>query len=67
LDTDVLSECWCPERASSIAGGGGDEQKVQGLMTLGFDRQQCSEALAVCEGNEERAASYLFESSGMGF
>ena len=35
-------------------------------MALGFSRQQCSEALAVCEGSEERAASYLFESA-MGF
>ena len=35
-------------------------------MALGFDRQQCNEALAVCEGSEERAASYLFD-SGMGF
>ena len=50
----------------SSAGGGSDEQKVQGLMALGFNRQQCSEALAVCEGSEERAASYLFESN-MGF
>ena len=35
-------------------------------MALGFERQQCIEALAVCDGGEERAASYLFDSA-MGF
>ena len=38
------------------------------LMALGFDRQQCMEVLAACNGNEEHAASLLFEmGGGLGF
>lgn len=40
--------------------------KIQQLMGLGFDRAQCTQALSLCDGSAERAASYLFESS-MGF
>ena len=49
------------------AGDDGSE-KVQRLMALGFDRQQCMEVLAACNGNEEHAASLLFEmGGGLGF
>ena len=37
-------------------------------MSLGFDMQQCMEVLAACNGNEEHAASFLFEmGGGLGF
>lgn len=51
----------------ACAGDDGDE-KVKRLMALGFDRQQCMEVLAACNGNEEHAASLLFEmGGGLGF
>ena len=37
---------------------------MQRLMALGFSRQQCAEALAACAGNEEQAASLLWDMSG---
>lgn len=44
------------------------EEKVQRLVALGFPRQQCLEVLAACNGNEEHAASLLFEmTGGLGF
>lgn len=60
--------------SAAAAGGGGvgagasagDEAKLQQLTGLGFSRQQAQEALAVCGGDADRAASFLFESS-MGF
>lgn len=42
----------------------GDDDKLQRLMALGFSRQQCAEVLAACAGNEEQAASLLWEMSG---
>ena len=51
----------------ACAGDDGDE-KVMRLMALGFARQQCMEVLAACNGNEEHAASLLFEmGGGLGF
>ncbi|CAL8462791.1 g2324 [Coccomyxa elongata] len=45
-----------------------NEEKVQRLVALGFPRQQCLEVLAACNGNEEHAASLLFEmTGGLGF
>ena len=41
---------------------------MQRLVALGFPRQQCLEVLAACNGNEEHAASLLFEmTGGLGF
>jgi UBA/TS-N domain len=51
---------------AAAAAGGGSEAKLQQLVGLGFSRQQAEEALAVCGGDADRAASFLFESS-MGF
>ena len=39
---------------------------LQRLMGLGFGQQECQQALQMFNGNEDQAASYLFESS-MGF
>ncbi|KAL3155331.1 hypothetical protein ABBQ38_010893 [Trebouxia sp. C0009 RCD-2024] len=36
---------------------------VQRLMGLGFGQQECQQALQMCNGNEDQAASFLFESS----
>ncbi|XP_024520291.1 protein DDI1 homolog 2-like isoform X1 [Selaginella moellendorffii] len=36
------------------------EAKASRLMALGFDRPSALEALRLCNGNEEQAASYLF-------
>ena len=53
--------------SAAHTGDDGDE-KVKRLMALGFDRQQCMEVLAACNGNEEHAASLLFEmGGGLGF
>eukprot|EP00850_Spirogloea_muscicola_P008509 SM000045S16254 [mRNA] locus=s45:582830:586859:+ [translate_table: standard] len=41
-------------------GSQGMEEKVVRLSELGFDRAQVLEALALCRGNEEQAASLLF-------
>lgn len=32
-------------------------------MALGFGQQECQQALQMCSGNEDQAASFLFESS----
>ena len=39
------------------------EEKISALTALGFQRQEAIQALQVCNGNEEQAASLLF--SGM--
>ncbi|OAE29245.1 hypothetical protein AXG93_3825s1150 [Marchantia polymorpha subsp. ruderalis] len=36
------------------------EVKVTRLMELGFDREAVTQALSLCNGNEEQAASFLF-------
>ncbi|KAL2610463.1 hypothetical protein R1flu_029036 [Riccia fluitans] len=36
------------------------EVKITRLMELGFDRESVTQALTLCDGNEEQAASYLF-------
>ncbi|DBB00046.1 TPA: DNA damage-inducible protein 1 [Trebouxia sp. C0004] len=38
-------------------------EAVQRLMGLGFGKQECQQALQMCNGNEDQAASFLFESS----
>ena len=42
---------------------GTDQAAVQRLMTLGFTQQECVSALQMYKGNEEQAASLLFESN----
>ncbi|CAK0784745.1 hypothetical protein CVIRNUC_007949 [Coccomyxa viridis] len=57
-----------PSRAPAPASSDDGSDKVNRLMALGFDRQQCMEVLAACNGNEEHAASLLFEmGGGLGF
>ncbi|CAL5223189.1 g5664 [Coccomyxa viridis] len=57
-----------PSRAAVPAPSDDGDEKVKRLMALGFDRQQCMEVLAACNGNEEHAASLLFEmGGGLGF
>ncbi len=36
-----------------------NETHVKELMELGFTRDQVIEALSICDGNKENAASYL--------
>lgn len=43
------------------------EDKIQRITALGFTRQQVLEALAVCGGNEDMAASLLFQQQLGGF
>lgn len=38
-------------------------EAVHRLMGLGFGQQECQQALQMCSGNEDQAASFLFESS----
>ena len=42
---------------------GTDQAAVQRLMALGFTQQECTSALQMYNGNEEQAASLLFESN----
>ncbi len=61
---------WHNRHADDAWHGTGDDgdEKVERLIALGFDQQQCMEALAACNGNEEHAASLLFEmGGGLGF
>ncbi|KAK9907288.1 hypothetical protein WJX75_000726 [Coccomyxa subellipsoidea] len=51
-----------PTRA--VPSATGNEESVQRLMALGFQRQQCLEVLAACGENEDQAASLLFEMGG---
>ena len=55
---------WQALRRSNSYACAGNEESVQRLMALGFSRQQCLEVLAACGGNEEQAASLLFEMGG---
>jgi DNA damage-inducible protein 1 len=59
-------DLWCCHEKGCNACAAGDEAKVARLMALGFPRQLCLEVLAACGGNEEHAASLLFEMSGSG-
>jgi DNA damage-inducible protein 1 len=36
------------------------EGKIQALVDLGFDRAAAENALLLCNGNQDQAASYLF-------
>lgn len=40
-----------------------DPSKLEQLVSFGFSRQESAEALVVCQGNVEMAASYLFQNS----
>lgn len=40
-----------------------DESKIEKLAGFGFKRKEIEEALLICEGNEEMAANFLFDSS----
>lgn len=48
---------------SSVLAGNAEGAPVQRLMGLGFGKQECQQALQMCNGNEDQAASFLFESS----
>jgi len=48
------------------SGASAHEKKIVRLMELGFDRTHVTQALSIYNGDEERAASFLF-SAGMGF
>lgn len=48
---------------SSVLAGNAQGAAVQRLMGLGFGQQECQQALQMCNGNEDQAASFLFESS----
>ena len=52
------------QHAKGSLHGTGNEESVQRLMALGFQRQQCLEVLAACGENEDQAASLLFEMGG---
>ena len=54
-----------PAPPPAAAGGGGNEEKVKALMSLGFPRDVCERALASAGGNQDMAASLLFEGGGM--
>jgi DNA damage-inducible protein 1 len=45
---------------------GFSEEKLKKITDLGFSRQEAIQALSLCQGNEEAAASYLFGQQ-MGF
>lgn len=49
---------WLPLNAGNM-----QSASVQRLMGLGFGQQECQQALQMCNGNEDQAASFLFESS----
>ena len=44
--------------------GGANEANVKELMEMGFERAKVLEALSVCEGNKEHAATYLMQGGG---
>jgi len=46
-----------------VLAGNAQGAAVQRLMGLGFGQQECQQALQMCNGNEDQAASFLFESS----
>jgi Holliday junction resolvasome RuvABC DNA-binding subunit len=46
------------ERQKSL-GSRLNEADVKELMDMGFNRQQVTEALSICDGNKEHAATYL--------
>jgi len=52
-----------PGRPAAGAGDGA-AAKVERLVGLGFPRAQCEAMLAACGGDEERAASLLFDDAG---
>ena len=37
------------------------EQDVKELMDMGFTKEKVTEALSICEGNKEHAATYLMQ------
>lgn len=45
----------------SASAGGFPEDDINKLMSFGFPRQQCLDALKMCGGNVEMAASVLFQ------
>eukprot|EP00245_Coleochaete_scutata_P007428 TRINITY_DN22839_c0_g1_i1.p1 TRINITY_DN22839_c0_g1~~TRINITY_DN22839_c0_g1_i1.p1 ORF type:complete len:420 (-),score=96.04 TRINITY_DN22839_c0_g1_i1:511-1770(-) len=49
-----------PVGVAAPPGQSEQELKISRLMELGFDRARVVEALAVCQNNEEHAASFLF-------
>lgn len=51
------------QATASIPAGNAEGAAVQRLMGLGFGQQECQQALQMCNGNEDQAASFLFESS----
>ncbi|KAK9825142.1 hypothetical protein WJX81_003922 [Elliptochloris bilobata] len=53
-----------PAAEAAAAGRGENAAKVERLVGLGFSRQQCEEMLAACGGDEEHAASLLFDDAG---
>jgi Holliday junction resolvasome RuvABC DNA-binding subunit len=50
------------ERQKSL-GSKINENVVKELMELGFTRNQVMEALSICDGNKEHAATYLMNQS----
>ena len=46
---------------SSVLAGNAEGPAVQRLMRLGFGRQECQQALQMCNGSEDQAAPLLFE------
>ena len=41
-----------------------NEADVKELMELGFERSRVVEALSICDGNKEHAATYLMQQAG---
>ena len=52
---EATAKSWVENYASDVT----DENKIKSLMEMGFDKDQCEDALEMYEGDSNRALDFL--------